>query len=174
MIVGERCHSNKDCIRAQTFGCVAHQHGRASSDTRLHIPTIWASQPDDSSHRNLFTWLADSIVFETAICSHTTMATITTTATTLERAPNTILADYELHHSSAPSENRGSETSGYTPAEDTPQPAEWDTRHRRVPAYRPVNRDRDQADVRVYLSNAERAFVTVMFTGLFVNAVGQK
>lgn len=98
------------------------------------------------------------------------MATTTTTVTALERTAGTILADYELHHS----RQEGRETQAPSTASTIPPsgPArEWDTTHRRVPSHRPINRDRDQSEVRVYLNNAERAFVSVMFAGLFFNAV---
>ena len=47
-----------------------------------------------------------------------------------------------------------------------------DTTHRRVPPYRPTNRDPEHHNaVRIYNDNGERVFVGVMFTGVFLNAV---
>lgn len=81
-----------------------------------------------------------------------------------------VLNDYELHHS------RGNDdtTDAAAPAPisrraDTPD--DWDTQHRRVPAYRPINYERDQAEVRVYLHRAEQVFIGTMFTGVLLNAV---
>ena len=42
---------------------------------------------------------------------------------------------------------------------------------RRIPDYRPVNRDLDQNLRRVYLNNVEKAFITMMFLGVGINAV---
>ena len=95
--------------------------------------------------------------------------TTTTTITTLERTPATILNDYALHHSRQRRETEGPRTP--STASPAPPASDWDTTHRRVPSHRPINRDRDQSEVRVYLNNAERAFVSIMFTGLFINAV---
>lgn len=52
---------------------------------------------------------------------------------------------------------------------------EFDLPHRRVPAYRPLNRDAAHVNgVRVYTSTAERFFITAMFRGLNVNAVSKE
>jgi hypothetical protein len=50
-------------------------------------------------------------------------------------------------------------------------PPNWDTTHRRVPPYRPTDRDRDVSEIRVYNSTIERVFVATMFTGVFINSV---
>ena len=86
--------------------------------------------------------------------------------TTHTRTAQTILRDYELHHSTAPD----------TPNDDhhnlqvVGSPA-WETAYQRVPPYRPAHRDRDQSQIRVYTSNVERVFIATMFTGVFINAV---
>ncbi|CAK7212968.1 hypothetical protein SBRCBS47491_001643 [Sporothrix bragantina] len=46
--------------------------------------------------------------------------------------------------------------------------------HRRVPAYRPVNPERDQGEARVYLNRIEQVFIGTMFTGVFLNATAAK
>ncbi|KAG9256755.1 uncharacterized protein F5Z01DRAFT_748359 [Emericellopsis atlantica] len=102
------------------------------------------------------------------------MATQTATATVTipERTINTILSDYELHHSQTQDAPHEALNNNRSPGSQSTRA--WDTTHRNVPAYRPVNSDRDLSDVRVYLNNGERAFVTIMFTGLFINASAAK
>lgn len=103
------------------------------------------------------------------------MSTTLTATTTQHVRLDTILNDYEVRYS-AP-RNEPDETETHQPASVVPSestyPDGWDTSHRRVPSYRPINRTRDLSEVRVYVNQAERAFVTVMFTGLFVNAVSR-
>ncbi|KAL1891085.1 hypothetical protein Sste5346_007911 [Sporothrix stenoceras] len=108
------------------------------------------------------------------------MSTTTLTSTRVGRSvdlpsssllPSGVLNDYELHHSS------GDNTDDTVPAPiprraDTP--ADWDTQHRRVPAYRPINTERDQTEVRVYLHRVEQVFIGTMFTGVFLNATAAK
>ena len=94
----------------------------------------------------------------------------TTTQTLTAVSTQQILKDYELHHSggsgSAPPPNAN------PPPPRVQNPPTWDTEHHRVPPYRPVNRELDLSVRRVYTSNAERNFVSVMFTGVFLQAVG--
>jgi hypothetical protein len=101
----------------------------------------------------------------------TTMSTTTTQTQT--RTRQTVLRDYELHHS--PSTARATGNSEAAPAprpQATPvNPPNWDTTHRRVPPYRPINRDRDQSEVRIYTSPIEQVFVGTMFTGVLIHAV---
>ncbi|KAF2648387.1 hypothetical protein K491DRAFT_612831 [Lophiostoma macrostomum CBS 122681] len=49
-------------------------------------------------------------------------------------------------------------------------PQTWPTHHRRIPAYRPINRELDQSERRVYTSAGERMFLTIMFTGVQTEA----
>jgi hypothetical protein len=86
-----------------------------------------------------------------------------------------IPADYALHQSSRaiPQSDRLS-NSERSSARDTSQAAVvWDTVHHRVPPFRPTRRTQDRDDTRVYLNNLERGFITIMFTGLWVNAVSR-
>jgi len=92
-------------------------------------------------------------------------ATITQTRT---HPPSRLLADYELHHSGEADNSSDVKDSDETAASSAPY---WDVPHRRVPAYRPVDTNRDQSQVRVYNNPIERAFITTMFTGLYINAV---
>jgi hypothetical protein len=89
---------------------------------------------------------------------------------------NAALRDYDLYHSDASSST--SPTARVAPPpEPHPLPRvvgaapTWDTTHRRVPPYRPINTELDQSVRRVYQNQIERAFVTVMFTGVFIEAV---
>jgi hypothetical protein len=96
----------------------------------------------------------------------------TTTTQTQTRTRQNVLKDYELHHSAGSiraASNSPAQTS--RPQAAPLNPPNWDTTHRRVPPYRPVNTERDQSEVRVYTSGVERVFIGTMFTGVFINAV---
>lgn len=107
------------------------------------------------------------------------MPTTTITSTRMSRSTDSpssslvlsgVLNDYELHHSGGPEEIADAAiASRVVPRADIP--ADWDTLHRRVPAYRPINTARDQAEVRVYLHRMEQVFIGTMFTGVLLNAV---
>ena len=85
-------------------------------------------------------------------------------------------ADYDLHHSGE-HQSRGQTHIGASfnahpsPSIDRQNPPNWLTNHRRIPAYRPINPNYDQSTRRVYQNNIERAFIGVMFTGVFLEAV---
>ncbi|KAL8420571.1 hypothetical protein RB594_003385 [Gaeumannomyces avenae] len=99
----------------------------------------------------------------------------TSTTTTPSEIPNspsgisTVLADYDVYHSGQTAE----ETGGLAPitAAAHDNPPGWDISHRRVPLYRPINRHLDQGQRAVFQNNGERAFITVLFTGVVVNAL---
>lgn len=88
-------------------------------------------------------------------------ATTTTTATSLSA-----LADYELHHSG---EERT--TPAPAPSVNTPQPANWPTDHRRMPAYRPANHNLDYNERTAGTNAGEYVFIQVMLHGVWLNAV---
>ncbi|KAM5374321.1 hypothetical protein ACJZ2D_006494 [Fusarium nematophilum] len=96
------------------------------------------------------------------------MSTTTTTTQASRHLQNAVLADYELHHSQTHRESQIA--TPRQPQSNVPLAHQWDVTHRRVPAYRAINRERDQSEVRVYTSTIERVFITVMFGGLFINA----
>ena len=98
---------------------------------------------------------------------------VTTTANAQTYNISAVLADYNLHHSRDDSndELNTSLNSHPSPTPGSSNPVEWPQDHRRIPPYRPVNRELDQTQRRVYLSNVERTFVGVMFTGVYVEAV---
>ncbi|KAH7014597.1 uncharacterized protein B0I36DRAFT_369535 [Microdochium trichocladiopsis] len=106
-----------------------------------------------------------------------------TTTVVETRTARTVLDDYALHHSggggikptptTADIESINTSSSAST-AGDVEAPVPWDHSHRRVPPYRPINRERDQSGIRVYQNNIERTFITTMFTGVFLNSATAK
>lgn len=95
------------------------------------------------------------------------MATTTTTTQT-STSSLSILADYELHHS-------GSEVPQLperVPVSHAAQPASWPSNSRRIPAYRPVDRELDQSERPAGSNPAEFVFIQVMLHGVWLNAVG--
>jgi hypothetical protein len=92
---------------------------------------------------------------------------VTTTSNARVLTTASYLADYDLHHSQ-PSDS----TSSPAPAPNTPSsvtpgnPADWEDRWNRVPAYRPVQNQLDEMRT-TYTSEIERNFVRVMFGGEF-------
>ncbi|KAI5460928.1 hypothetical protein BGZ63DRAFT_357692 [Mariannaea sp. PMI_226] len=102
---------------------------------------------------------------------------MSTTASTT-RTQHDVLRDYNLYHS----QSLSLATTSPLPTSDVPlrivgPPDTWNARslsHRRVPQYRPINRERDQGEVRVYTSPVERAFISVMFAGVWTNATMAK
>jgi hypothetical protein len=96
---------------------------------------------------------------------------VTTTANPIHYTLESVLADYHLHHTEELDTSLN--THPAPSSSQTPRtPSDWPTEHRRVPAYRPVNTELDQSERRVYLNGIERAFVGVMFTGVFLESVG--
>ncbi|KAI0417868.1 hypothetical protein F5X98DRAFT_386696 [Xylaria grammica] len=79
----------------------------------------------------------------------------------------TVLADYKLHYSTVTHQNV-SDASAVEPqpAPSVRNPPDWPTNHRRVPPYRPINRDLDLSQRIVFQNNVERGFVNTMFFGL--------
>jgi len=84
-----------------------------------------------------------------------------------------VLADYELHHSSEPADPPHTNELEAHPAGDANiNPPTWDTQHNRVPPHRPTNPNLDLSTRAVYLNRVEQGFVTIMFTGVFTVHVG--
>lgn len=91
---------------------------------------------------------------------HHTMSTTTVTSTQLQET----LSDYTIHLTGAPSP---------PPSSRTTNPPNWPASHRRVPNYQALDTGRDPNE-RPNGSNAgERAFLRIMFGGLWVNAVSE-
>jgi hypothetical protein len=93
---------------------------------------------------------------------------VTTTANPLTHTLSTVLADYDLHHTD---ESHDTSLNAHPAPSETHNPSDWPTEHRRVPAFRPVNTQLDQSERRVYQNGAERTFILVMFTGVFIESV---
>jgi hypothetical protein len=99
---------------------------------------------------------------------------VTTTANPQTYNLRTVLADYELHHSPETEPLDTSLNAHPTPSSSHSNPSYWPIDARRVPDYRPVNRNLDQNERRVYQNGIERAFVGVMFTGVWLEATLSK
>lgn len=85
------------------------------------------------------------------------------TATELEG----VLSDYTIHLTGYdPATGEGSATNANTIS----NPPNWPTDHRRIPNYRPIDRNRD-AESRPNGTGFERVFLTIMFSGVAMNAV---
>jgi hypothetical protein len=96
---------------------------------------------------------------------------VTTTSNPLTYATASVLADYELTHSESTESLDITLNAHPNSSLHSLSPSDWPTEHRRVPAYRPVNMELDQSERRVYQNPIERAFIGVMFTGVFLEAV---
>ncbi|KAJ5872254.1 uncharacterized protein N7529_004607 [Penicillium soppii] len=88
------------------------------------------------------------------------MATTTTTTTTQTLS---VLADYEVHHSGADHESEHEPVT-------SPQPVEWPTHHRRMPEFRPTNRNLSFEERPGGSNPAEMVFIQVMLHGVWLNA----
>ena len=87
----------------------------------------------------------------------------TATATELQE----VLNDYKIHLT-------GYDASSATQEQSPPRvqnPPNWPTDHYRVPDYRPINRNLDFAERPQGSNGFEFAFLTMMFTGVCLNAV---
>ena len=97
---------------------------------------------------------------------------VTTTANAQTYNLRALLADYDLHHT--PATDPLDTSLNAHPAPSSSNPSHWPTDGRRVPAYRPVNTQLDQSQRRVFQNNIERAFVAVMFSGVFLESVSRE
>ncbi|KAF8865708.1 hypothetical protein BDZ45DRAFT_668620 [Acephala macrosclerotiorum] len=95
---------------------------------------------------------------------------MSTTVTT--RQLNEVLEDYKIHLTGYDANGESSST------RDTPRtvsnPPNWPTDHRRVPDYRPTDRNRDAEGRPNGSVLPERIFLTLMFTGVVANATSAK
>lgn len=95
---------------------------------------------------------------------------VTTTANPIHYNLHSVLADYDLHHTEELDTSLNAHPSPQQQSQSH-NPSDWPTEHRRVPAHRPVNTQLDQSERRVYQNGIERAFIGVMFTGVFLQSV---
>jgi hypothetical protein len=90
-----------------------------------------------------------------------------------------VLEDYKIHltgsSSRVSSPNSSLNTSSHpvsiTISSQTENPTNWPDNYRRVPAYRPADRNRDPAEIPLGRSAGDRVFITVMFMGVAFNSV---
>lgn len=102
---------------------------------------------------------------------------VTTTTDSARYQIHSHLVDYELHHSGTsgpapPPEAHPLPSTVDQQGLNARNPESWPTDHRRIPPYRPINRELDMSQRRVYTSVPERIFIELMFTGVATNAVG--
>lgn len=93
---------------------------------------------------------------------------VTVTSNPITYTLRQTLADYDTHYT-------GEEVSEPNARDDTIEaaPTNWTQSYRRVPAFRPTNRNLNW-DERPNGSNGfERGFITIMFVGVALNAVGE-
>ncbi|KAL2814217.1 hypothetical protein BDW59DRAFT_167281 [Aspergillus cavernicola] len=86
-------------------------------------------------------------------------------------------ADYDVYESNVAASNSPSQqvaTGATTGATRAHSPPGWPDDYRRIPPHRPINRHLDQSQRRVYTSLGERAFLTIMFTGLEMNVIANR
>ncbi|BCR94956.1 uncharacterized protein AKAW2_12002A [Aspergillus luchuensis] len=99
--------------------------------------------------------------------SSTTTTTTTTTSRAVDASTLSILSDYEIHHT-------GSETQPQprVPRDAVPvsQPADWPSHYRRIPSYRPVNRNLSYEERSAGTSPVEYMFIQTMLHGVWLNA----
>ena len=99
---------------------------------------------------------------------------VTTSTNTVTGSVLQVLTDYDLHHSGSPRNPRRAPSSNPPQAvvPDHSNPSWWPTDHRRVPDYRPANRNLDRTLRPDGVNGAERVFIFTMLRGVQLNAVG--
>lgn len=102
----------------------------------------------------------------TSINTHTIINMSTTTTVTRSELSN-ILSDYQIHLTgdNSTAENATSE------AATVENPTNWPVNHRRVPDYRPIDRNRGFEERPNGSNGFEQGFLVIMFTGVVTNAV---
>lgn len=101
-------------------------------------------------------------------------------STTITDNPITIssrqtLAEYDIHHTGGDRGMNGMIVPPNTSniPESVDNPSSWPRDQYRIPNYRPINRHLIAADRPNGSNGAERVFITLMFTGVSLNAVSQ-
>jgi hypothetical protein len=95
----------------------------------------------------------------------------TTTTTRSQTSSLSVLADYELHHSGNEPDVQSSVSREPPDVASSAQPANWPRDHRRVPPYRPINRNLNWDERPAGSNTGEFIFVQVMLHGVWLNAV---
>lgn len=97
---------------------------------------------------------------------------VTTTANPRVTELRHVLADYDLHHSQPLPETAGpAPAPNAQPQSTTPNPPDWETEWRRVPAYRPIDPSLMYGDRNHVNNEIERNFIRVMFGGVWMQSV---
>ncbi|KIW10096.1 hypothetical protein PV08_11056 [Exophiala spinifera] len=96
---------------------------------------------------------------------------VTTTENQVSYSIAQTLREYDVHHSNQEAEDAPLETPTNLPT--SRNPTNWPTSHRRVPPYRPVNRNLDLS-VRGTANAVEAAFVFTMLHGVWINAAASQ
>jgi len=102
------------------------------------------------------------------------MSTTSTAGTTLTvQQLQGVLNDYTIRLTGDDSSSRhdGIESPNRVEVPSIENPPNWPRNHYRVPDYRPVNRDLDPEERPKGSNAAEFAFLTMMFTGVYLNSV---
>lgn len=98
---------------------------------------------------------------------------VTTTENRLYYNTVDILRDYDVHHTNAEEREPLDSTLNEHPIpEPASNPEGWPTDHRRVPPYRPVNRELNQEERAPFGRNVvEGTFIFLMLNGVRINSV---
>nr|OQO06815.1 hypothetical protein B0A51_16707 [Rachicladosporium sp. CCFEE 5018] len=102
---------------------------------------------------------------------------VTTTENPLYHTTASLLRDYDIHHSNtSPSTSEPASTDlNPHPNPSSTNPESWPTDHRRIPEYRPINRELDsQARGGWGRNPPERTFVFLMMNGVGFSANAAK
>ncbi|KAL4892401.1 hypothetical protein BDV59DRAFT_179839, partial [Aspergillus ambiguus] len=94
----------------------------------------------------------------------------TTTTTRTQTSSLSVLADYELHHSGREADTHSSTPQEPPAANTTAQPTNWTRDYRRVPPFRPINRNLDQSERPAGSNSGEFVFIQAMLHGVWLNA----
>jgi hypothetical protein len=95
---------------------------------------------------------------------------MSTTVVTTSELEN-VLQNYKIHLTGQSSTTSSSSQEPQMRAISSQNPPNWPVDYRRVPDYRPVDTTRDVEGRPNGNNGLERGFLTVMFTGVFLNAV---
>lgn len=96
---------------------------------------------------------------------------VTTTANPVSATVLQALTDYDLHHSGIPESPIAPSPPNQQPSVHAETPENWDTEHRRVPPYRPVDRSLRGPERPDGVNAIETTFIYLMLNGVGVVSV---
>ncbi len=98
---------------------------------------------------------------------------VTTTANPVTATVLQALTDYDIHHSGNPEHPQTPEPPNQRDDSSAivENPADWDTEHRRVPPYRPIDHNLIGPERPGGVNIIETAFISTMFLGVRLIAV---